>query len=79
MDVESLACPVSVIDPESTVILNRFFEARRALKLGGVLYGPDSSRWPSRWFDSVNLLQHEMEREEAASTRAINAYQQSRH
>lgn len=74
VDVDSLACPVSVITPESIAAVCKFFEARRALKLGGVLYGADASRWPARWWDTVSLLQHEVEREEAAATKAINAY-----
>lgn len=74
VDVESLACPVSVITPESLSVTRQFFNARRALKMGGALYGSDSSRWPARWFDAVTLLQHEIEREEAAGQKAINAY-----
>jgi hypothetical protein len=49
-------------------------DARRTQKLGGVLYGPDSSRWPARWFDAVSTLQFEVEQEEAAARQAINAY-----
>jgi hypothetical protein len=70
VDVESLACPVSVITPESLTAVHRFSEARRTQKLGGVLYGPDSSRWPARWHAVVTLLQHEIEREEAAMHKA---------
>ena len=73
--MESLACPVSVITPESLTTVRRFSDARRTQKLGGVLYGPDSSRWPARWHDIVTLLQHEIEREEAAMHKAMRARQ----
>lgn len=75
VDVESLACPVSVITPESLTEVRRFSEARRAVKLGGVLYGPDSSRWSARWYDTAVLLQYEIEREEAAMHKAMRARQ----
>jgi hypothetical protein len=75
VDVESLACPVSAITQESLAAVRQFSEARRSEKLGGVLYGPDSSRWPARWHDTVILLQYEIECEAAAATKAINAYQ----
>ena len=74
MDVESFACPVSVITPESKAAIGKFYEAKAAQKLGGVLYGPDSSLWPARWFATVTLLQYEIEREEAAAQKAINTY-----
>jgi hypothetical protein len=70
--VESLACPVSVITPESQKFIRQFFEARRVSKLGGALYGIDSSQWDVRWFEAANLLQYEIEREEAAAQKAIN-------
>jgi hypothetical protein len=74
VDVESLACPVSAIKQESLAAIRQFSEARRTQKLGGVLYGPDASLWPARWHETVTLLQYEIEREEAASKKAINAY-----
>jgi hypothetical protein len=73
VDVESLACPVSVITPESKQAVGKFYEARATQKLGGTMYGPDASLWPARWHNTVTLLQHEIEREEAAATMAINA------
>jgi hypothetical protein len=45
------------------------------VKLGGVLYGPDSSRWSARWYDTAVLLQYEIEREEAAMHKAMRARQ----
>ena len=75
VDVESRACPVAVITPESLAAVRQFSEAKRTQKLGGVLYGPDSSRWPARWHDVVTLLQYEIEREEAAMHRAMRARQ----
>jgi hypothetical protein len=72
VDVESLACPISCITPESLSVVQKFFAARRAHKLGGVFYGPDSSLWPARWFEAVSILQHELEREESAAQKAIN-------
>ena len=71
--MESLACPVSCITPESLTAVRQFSEAKRTQKLGGVLYGPDSSLWPARWWDTVTLLQYEVDREEAAANRAIHA------
>ncbi|HEY2014643.1 MAG TPA: hypothetical protein VGH38_14130 [Bryobacteraceae bacterium] len=74
MDVESLACPVSVITPESQRVLDQFYQARRVNKASGaVLLGADSSLWPARWYDAVALLQGEIEREEAAAQRAIHS------
>ena len=77
VDVESMACPVSVITPDSTLAVRQFSEAKRTQKLGGVLYGPDSSLWPARWHAIVTLLQYEIEREEAAAQKAIHARRQS--
>jgi len=74
VDVESPACPVSVITPESLAAVRQFSEARRTHKLGGVLHGADSSLWPARWYDAVALLEYEIEREEAAAQKAIHAY-----
>jgi hypothetical protein len=73
VDVESLACPVAVITQDSIAAARQFSEANRTHKLGGVLYGPDSSRWPARWHDVVTILQYEIEREQAAANRALNA------
>ena len=70
-----MACPVSVITPESQALVKRFFDARLAAKLGGAFYGPDCSLWPARWFEVVTLIQHEMEREEAAMNAAFAAAQ----
>ena len=70
---ESIACPVSVITPESQRAVRRFFEARRTAKLGGALYGPDANEWPVRWVETVTLLQYEIEKEEAKANQAIAA------
>ena len=73
--MESLACPVAVITLGVALGVRQFSEAKRTQKLGGVLYGPDSSRWPARWHAVVTLLQYEIEREEAAMHKAMRARQ----
>jgi hypothetical protein len=69
---------VSRITPQSLRTLQRFYEAKQVQKSGGILYGPDSSRWPARWFDTVALLEAEIAREEYAGKRAIAAHIASR-
>jgi hypothetical protein len=81
VDCESHACPVSIITPESEQAIQKFFSAQRVQKgAGGVLYGPDSSAWPARWFDTVSILQGEIERAdnafEAAKATYISTHQQ---
>jgi hypothetical protein len=71
--IESLACPVSVITPASVIAVQQFFDARRSFKIGGTPYGTDSKRWPARWHDIVTISTHEIDREEAAARKAINA------
>ncbi len=78
MGIESLACPVSVITEDSKTLVRRFFDARLTAKLGGSLYGPDSSLWPVRWYEAVTVLQHELEREQGAMNAAIAAKQTQR-
>jgi hypothetical protein len=75
VDVESMACPVSVITTDSIAAVRRFAESKRAQKAGGVLYGVDASGWPARWWDTVILLQYEVDREEAAANKAMRARQ----
>ena len=73
--MESLACPVSCITPESKRDLGRFYQQERAHKAtGGVLYGADSADWNCRWFDAVNIIQAEIERANGAFERAKAAY-----
>jgi hypothetical protein len=74
VDVESIACPVSVITDESIRTVQRFFEAKRTQKLGGVMFGPDSSQWPARWFETVSLIEQELDREHSAFKAAESAY-----
>lgn len=67
VDVESRECPVALITRESMELVQDFLRGQRVREAtGGVLYGPDSSEWPARWFDAVDLLQAEVEREERA-------------
>lgn len=75
VDVESLACPVSVITEESKDTVRRFFDARLTAKIGGAMYGPDASLWPARWFEAVTLIQNEIQREETAMHLAFAAKQ----
>ena len=74
MDCESRECPVALIRPESLEAIQDFLRAQRVKEAtGGVLYGPDSSEWPARWFDTVDLLQGEIERETRACNAAMHA------
>jgi hypothetical protein len=73
VDTDSRECPVALISPESLRLVSQFFEARRVQKLGGVLHGSDGSRWPARWWDAVNLIQLEIEKEESAANKAIHS------
>lgn len=75
VDCESRECPVALIRHESLRLIQDFMRAQRVKEAtGGVLFGPDSSEWPARWFDVVDLLQMEIERE----TRAHNAAMHTR-
>lgn len=72
--VECNECPVSLITQDSIDTVQQFMRAKRVHEgSGGVLYGPDSSRWPARWFDAVELLERECKREEAACMKAIRS------
>jgi hypothetical protein len=76
VDVESRECPVALMHraPESLRLIGEFWRARRVREAsGGVLYGPDAAEWPARWFDTVELLQGEVMREEQACQRAVRA------
>jgi hypothetical protein len=64
---------VSLISDVAARTLNRFYESKLVAKSGGVLYGADSSQWPSRWFDAVVILEHETNRAERAEHRAMSA------
>jgi hypothetical protein len=70
--VESRECPVALITAESLELIDQFTRARRVREAtGGVLYGSDSTEWPARWFDAVDLIQAEIEREERACRAAV--------
>lgn len=57
-------------------LIEDFFRGQRVLKgSGGVFYGPDSSIWPARWFDAVEIIQGEIQREDAAFQKALRAKQ----
>jgi hypothetical protein len=72
VDVESRECPVALVRQESLDWIQEFDRAQRVKEAtGGVLYGPDSSEWPARWFDVVDLLQIETEREDRARNAAL--------
>jgi hypothetical protein len=74
VDADSRECPVALIAPESLDLIQEFMRAQRVREAtGGVLYGPDSSAWPARWFDVVDLLQVEIERETRACNVAMNS------
>lgn len=75
--VESRECPRSLLErtPETMAAIDRYFRAERMHSaMGGVLYGPDSSLWPARWVDTVNVLSGEIEREDAAREGAFAEY-----
>lgn len=76
MDVESLECPVSLVTSESQRFLANFYAGERVRKAtGGVLYGPDSSKWSARWFDAVDVIQAEIQRIDSAFHKALRSKQ----
>lgn len=72
VDVVSLECPIARISEESLRWIRDFSRAKRVHgAAGGVLYGPDSARWPARWFDAVDVIEIEVQKAEAAMHDAV--------
>jgi hypothetical protein len=66
-DISSNECPVSVILPESRMLvqlLGRNDTVHRAA--GAAMFGLDASTWPAWWCDAVALAQQVVDMEDAA-------------
>lgn len=58
--IEQNECPVSLITPEAENLVTEILAAENVkTAMGAVVYGMDSSKWPSRWFDAVRLAEGE--------------------
>lgn len=74
VDVVSHECPVARITDESMRLVRDFSRAKRVHGAsGGVLYGPDSGKWPARWFDAVDVIESESQKAKMALDAAVAA------
>lgn len=63
IEIESMAvkeCPVCIITPEAQAMVTEVMnmEAVRE-RTGATLYGTDTAKWPTKWYDTVRLVQNE--------------------
>lgn len=59
-DAATNECPVSLMlrHPELDVLASEIINTRDVKEAtGAVLFGPDSSRWPVRWYDTWKLAE----------------------
>lgn len=57
-DCESFECPVSVITPRIKRLVSMAMESRQVHGACGATFGgPDSSKWPAWWFDTVATVE----------------------
>jgi hypothetical protein len=65
---------VAAITEYSLRMIRDFWRGARVREAsGGVMYGPDTSQWPARWFDAVDVIQLGIEQQEAAAHAAVEA------
>jgi hypothetical protein len=67
-------CPVSYITGESAALVEMLALAEISHERGGVMFGPDSARWPAWWADAQGVVAvikraHEKAFEKAAASK----------
>ncbi len=61
-DMKQNECPVSIIHrhPEMEVLVTEIFGMMRThASTGASPFGPDSNKWPVKWYDAVRLAEIE--------------------
>lgn len=59
-ELSQTECPISMITPEAQALVNEVMRAEAVYeRTGATLFGPDTAKWHTRWYDTVKLVQSE--------------------